>query len=174
MNNLGILIVAGLITRIIGFFNRIIMVRLIGEEGIGLYNMAIPTLFLVYTLSQIGLPTAIAKRVAEANVQNNQRQVKNILIVSLLLTGGLSLLFVVLIIVTAPYLAKYLLTDTRTVYPLIAMTPMIPITGLTSVLRGYFQGMQNMKPQSYAQILEQIVRIGTITFFFEFITPVWH
>lgn len=166
-----ILIVAGLITRIIGFFNRIIMVRLIGEEGIGLYNMAIPTLFLVYTLSQIGLPTAIAKRVAEANVQNNQRQVKNILIVSLLLTGGLSLLFVVLIIVTAPYLAKYLLTDTRTVYPLIAMTPMIPITGLTSVLRGYFQGMQNMKPQSYAQILEQIVRIGTITFFVNLLLP---
>lgn len=166
-----ILIVAGLITRIIGFFNRIIMVSLIGEEGIGLYNMAIPTLFLVYTLSQIGLPTAIAKRVAEANVQNNHQQVKSILIISLLLTGGLSMIFVALIIATAPYLAKYLLTDTRTIYPLIAMTPMIPITGLTSVLRGYFQGMQNMKPQSYAQVLEQIVRIATISFFVNLLLP---
>src|SRR5690554_357328 len=92
-----ILIGAGLVTRVIGFFNRILMVRLMGEEGIGLYNMAIPTLFLVFTLSQIGLPTAIAKRVAEANVKNNQKQVKSILITSLIITSLLSLFFVALI-----------------------------------------------------------------------------
>ena len=166
-----ILIGAGLVTRVIGFFNRILMVRLMGEEGIGLYNMAIPTLFLVFTLSQIGLPTAIAKRVAEANVKNNQKQVKSILITSLIITSLLSLFFVALILFTAPYIAKYLLTDTRTVYPLMAMTPMIPITGLTSVLRGYFQGLQNMKPQSYAQVIEQIVRTVTISFFVNLLIP---
>ena len=166
-----ILISAGLITRVIGFFNRIIMVRLIGDEGIGLYNMAIPTLFLMYTLSQIGLPTAISKRVAEANAKKNQKQINQILIMSLLITGVLSLLLVGLIILTAPLIAEYLLTDKRTLYPLIAMTPMIPITGFTSVLRGYFQGLQNMKPQSYAQVLEQIVRIATISFFVQWLLP---
>src|SRR5690625_5343477 len=69
------------------------------------------------------------------------------------------------------YIANYLLTDRRTLYPLLAMTPMIPITGLTSVLRGYFQGLQNMKPQSYAQVLEQIVRIATIHFFVNLLLP---
>ena len=166
-----ILIIAGLITRVIGFFNRIIMVRLIGEEGIGIYNMAIPTLFLMYTLSQIGLPIAISKRVAEAKAQNKPTQIKQILIVSLIITGLTSLLLVGIIIIAAPYIANYLLTDNRTLYPLLAMTPMIPITGLTSVLRGYFQGLQNMKPQSYAQVLEQIVRIATIHFFVNLLLP---
>src|SRR5699024_9236825 len=113
-----ILIGAGLITRLLGFFNRIMMARLMGEEGIGLYNMAIPTLFLMYTLSQIGLPIAISKRVAEADAQNNQQKIKKILIVSLGITGGLSLIFSGLMIVISPLISQYLLTDTRTLYPL--------------------------------------------------------
>lgn len=166
-----ILIVAGLISRLLGFFNRIIMARLMGEEGIGLYNMAIPTLFLVYTLSQVGLPIAISKRIAEANAQNDQHKIKKILIVSLSITGILSFMFVGLLIFISPFIAQYLLTDQRTLYPLLAMTPMIPITSFASVLRGYFQGFQNMKPQSYAQVLEQIVRLGTLTFFVKLLLP---
>lgn len=166
-----ILIGAGLITRLLGFFNRIIMARLMGEEGIGLYNMAVPTLFLMYTLSQVGLPIAISKRIAEANAQHDQQKIKKILIVSLTITGGLSFLFVGLMVFISPFIAQYLLMDKRTLYPLLAMTPMIPITSLTSVLRGYFQGLQNMKPQSYAQVIEQIVRIGTIAFFVKILLP---
>src|SRR5690606_42098993 len=62
-----ILIIAGMITRLLGFVNRIVIARLIGEEGVGLYMMALPSLFLMITLTQIGLPVAISKRVAEAN-----------------------------------------------------------------------------------------------------------
>src|SRR5699024_4548558 len=43
--------------------------------------------------------------------------------------------------------------------------------GCTAVLRGYFQGLQNMKPQSYAQVIEQIVRIGTISLFVHLLMP---
>ncbi len=60
-----------MITRFLGFINRIVMARIMGEEGIGLYNMALPTLFLMYTISQIGLPIAISKRVAEADARKD-------------------------------------------------------------------------------------------------------
>ena len=61
-----ILLFAGLITRILGFINRVLIARFIGEEGVGLYMMAYPTFILVVTLTQMGLPVAISKRVAEA------------------------------------------------------------------------------------------------------------
>ena len=48
-----ILIVASLITRILGFINRIVIARFIGEEGVGLYMMALPTLFLVINITQL-------------------------------------------------------------------------------------------------------------------------
>jgi len=166
-----ILIIAGMITRFLGFINRIVVARLIGEEGVGLYMMALPTLFLVITLTQVGLPVAIAKRVAEANAVNDQNRIKSILIISLLITSVTSVLLTIAMILGAPFIASHLLTDERTLYPILAISPIVPIVAISSVLRGYFQGKQNMKPQSYAQVIEQVVRIAFVFFFIKLLLP---
>ncbi|MFC2948460.1 stage V sporulation protein B [Virgibacillus sediminis] len=166
-----ILIAAGMITRFLGFINRIVVARLMGEEGVGLYMMALPTLFLVITLTQFGLPVAISKRVAEAEAVNDSVKVKKILLVSLLITSISSIFFTVGLILAAPFVASHLLTDQRTMYPLLAISPIVPIVAISSVLRGYFQGKQNMKPQSYAQVIEQIVRILCVAFFVNLLLP---
>ncbi|WP_085991804.1 stage V sporulation protein B [Oceanobacillus senegalensis] len=166
-----ILIFAGMITRFLGFINRIVVARLMGEEGVGLYMMALPTLFLVMTLTQLGLPVAISKRVAEADAIGDQAKVKRILIVSLVITSITSILFTIIMVIGAPFIATTLLTDERTLYPLIAISPIVPITAVSAVLRGYFQGKQNMKPQSFAQVIEQVVRITCVALFIKFLLP---
>ncbi|WP_019377833.1 stage V sporulation protein B [Virgibacillus halodenitrificans] len=166
-----ILIAAGMITRFLGFINRIVVARLMGEEGVGLYMMALPTFFLVLTLTQLGLPVAISKRVAEAEAKNNPQKIKQILVVSLIVTAISSILFTIGMILGAPFIATKLLTDSRTLYPLLAISPIIPIIAISSVLRGYFQGRQNMKPQSYSQVIEQIVRITCVAFFVKLLLP---
>ncbi|WP_096270689.1 stage V sporulation protein B [Paucisalibacillus globulus] len=166
-----ILILAGMITRFLGFINRLVVARLMGEEGIGLYMMALPTLFLVMTLTQLGLPVAISKRVAEADARNDRAKVKRILVVSIIITSISSIFFTVVMIFAAPFIATTLLTDDRTLLPLIAVSPIIPIVAVSSVLRGYFQGMQNMKPQSYSQVIEQIVRISCVALFVKLLLP---
>ena len=97
-----ILLAAGLITRVLGFINRIVVARVIGSEGVGLYMMAYPTLFLVITITQLGLPVAIAKFVAEANAVGDERRIKRILVVSLSVTLGLSLIFTPALMLLAP------------------------------------------------------------------------
>lgn len=154
-----ILLSAGFITRILGFINRIVIARLIGEEGVGLYMMAYPTFILVVTLTQLGLPVAISKRVAEAEAVGNVEKVKKILAISLLITVPLALFFTPLLLIGAPKIADMFFTDKRTMYPLIAIAPVIPIIAVSAVIRGYFQGKQNMKPAAYSQIVEQTVRI---------------
>ncbi|MBY7143279.1 stage V sporulation protein B [Virgibacillus sp. NKC19-3] len=166
-----ILILAGMITRFLGFINRLVVARLMGEEGVGLYMMAIPTLFLVMTLTQLGLPVAIAKRVAEAEAKNDQTKIKKILTVSLIITGISSVIFTVTMIFAAPFISTTLLTDDRTLYPLLAISPIVPIIAISSVLRGYFQGKQNMKPQSYSQVIEQVVRITCVAIFIKVLLP---
>lgn len=166
-----ILIIAGMITRFLGFINRIVVARLIGEEGMGLYMMALPTLFLIITLTQFGLPVAIAKRVAEADAVNDQLKIKKILVVSLVITFSISIILSIVTFFGAPTIAKTLLTDERTLYPLLVITPIIPIVAVSTVLRGYFQGKHNMKPQSYAQVIEQIVRIIFVYIFINLLLP---
>jgi stage V sporulation protein B len=159
-----ILIVAGLITRALGFVNRIVVARVIGEEGVGLYMMAMPTLVLAITITQMGLPVAISKLVAEAEAVGDRQKVKKILVVSLTITSILSVIFFPTMILLAPFLSRTLFTDPRTYYPLIAIAPVVPIIAVSSVLRGYFQGKQQMKPYAYSQLLEQIVRISLIAY----------
>lgn len=166
-----ILILAGMITRFLGFINRIVIARLMGEEGVGLYMMAIPTLILVITLTQLGLPIAISKRVAEADATGDQAKIKRILVVSLVITGISSIVFTTFVLIFAPIIAKTFLTDERTLYPLMAILPIVPIVAIVSVLRGYFQGKQNMKPQSYSLVLEQIVRISCVALFVKLLLP---
>ncbi|QKY69559.1 stage V sporulation protein B [Lentibacillus sp. CBA3610] len=166
-----ILIMAGMITRLLGFINRLVVARIMGEEGVGLYMMALPTLFLVITLTQLGLPVAISKRVSEAEAKNDKVKIKRILVVSLLTTGVLSIIFTIGMVMAAPFIATTLLTDERTMYPLIAISPIVPIIAISSVLKGYFQGRQNMKPQSFALVIEQMVRITFVAFFIKLLLP---
>ena len=166
-----ILIIAGMITRLLGFVNRIVLARLMGEEGVGLYMMAMPTLFLIISLTQIGLPIAISKRVAEADAQNDTYKIKQVITLSFIIITCTSIIFTLCMIFLAPFAANYLLTDERTLYPLLAISPVVPIIAYSSVIKGYFQGMQNMKPQSYAIVIEQVVRISAVFLLVFFLLP---
>ncbi|RBP94010.1 stage V sporulation protein B [Cytobacillus firmus] len=157
-----ILLAAGLVTRVLGFINRIVIARFIGEEGVGLYMMAFPTMILVVTITQLGLPVAISKNVAEAEAKGDTAKIKKILVVSLATTISLSIVFTPALILLAPLLSDTLFTDNRTQLPLMAIAPIVPIIAVSSVIRGYFQGRQNMKPAAYSQMIEQVVRISLI------------
>ncbi|KSU83797.1 stage V sporulation protein B [Fictibacillus enclensis] len=166
-----LLILAGLITRILGFINRIVVARVMGQEGVGLYMMAVPTMLLAITLTRMGLPVAISKLVAEADAKGDRKKIKKVLIVSLAITGVLSIIFTTAMMVAAPILSHYFFTDKRTFYPLIAIAPVVPIIAVSSVLRGYFQGLQNMRPSAYSQVIEQIVRITLVALLTSFFLP---
>lgn len=165
------LIFAGMVTRFLGFLNRIVLARIIGDEGIGLYMMALPTLFLMITLSQIGLPIAVAKLVAEAQMKNDVRKIKQIVILSLLIISCTSIFVMGIMAFTLPAITTHLLTDNRTFIPLLTICPIIPIIGIASIIKGYFQGMHNMRPQSNAIIIEQILRLATVYFFIQLTLP---
>ncbi|GAB7386513.1 stage V sporulation protein B [Bacillaceae bacterium] len=166
-----ILVAAGLVTKLMGFINRIVLSRIIGAEGMGLYQMAVPTLYLIITLTTFGLPVAISKMVAEAEAQRDTYRVKMILRLSLCIVAVLSVFFTLFILAGAPLLSRYLLTDPRAYYSLLAMTPIVPIVAVSSVLRGYFQGRQNMVPPAVSQVIEQTVRLFTVFFLARLLLP---
>lgn len=165
------LVAAGMTTRFLGFINRIVVARLMGEEGVGIYMMALPSLFLLLTLTQIGLPIAISKRVAEANAVADDKKIKQILALSILIITCTSIIFTIGMLFFTPIIANYFMTDVRTLYPLYAVCPVVPVVAFTSVIKGYFQGMQNMKPQSIAIIIEQIVRITAVYLLISWLLP---
>ncbi len=161
-----ILVIAGLITKILGMVNRVIVTRLLGEDGIGIYMLIAPTLMLLTTFASIGLPIAIPTLISRAN----ERQ-KKVLSVSLIIAMVSSLLVSILLFFIAKPLAIYLLKDERTYLPLISIGPLLFFVSLSTILKAYFQGEQNMFPSAISTLVEQIVRIVISILFINWSLP---
>ena len=55
-----ILTIAGLLVKVIGSVNRILLSRMLGGEGIGLYQLAYPIYLMMISVSSAGFPIAIS------------------------------------------------------------------------------------------------------------------
>ena len=166
-----ILVVAGLITRALGTIYRIVLSRYIGAEAIGLYQMAFPTLIMLITIVTAGLPIAVSKLVAEAEANKDEVKVKKILWFALFLVSLIAIMISFVFYFTIPLISRYLLTDERVALSLYAIVPIIPIISISSVLRGYFQGRQNMLPSALSTIIETIFRMISGIAFSLFLLP---
>jgi stage V sporulation protein B len=157
-----ILTVAAFITRILGFLNSIIMARYLGPEGIGLLMMAHPLVPMLITLTSLGLPVAISKLVAEAEAQGDSAKIKRILQVSLTLTVTISVILTLGTFLGAKSIASFILADQRAYYAMLAIIPIAPLVAISSVLKGYFRGKQNMTPLGVSDVIENVVHIVLI------------
>ena len=153
-----ILIIGGFLTKILGMIIKIIMTRIVGIEGTGLYMLIFPTFALFMTISQLGFPVAISKLVSE-DKHNNKNIVFSIIPFSLVL----NIILMLIIFLIAPILANDLLKDPRCYYPILAIGLVLPFDSLSSILRGYFFGKQKMIPHVVSNITEQITRLILIS-----------
>lgn len=149
-----ILMLGGLVTKLLGMFIRIIMARIVSDEGISLYMLIFPTFSLFMTISQMSFPTAISKLVSE-DKYNNKRIVFSIIPVSLIL----NIVLMLIILLMAPFIANNLLNDSRCYYPILCIALVLPFDSISSILRGYFFGKQKMIPHVLSNILEQVIRL---------------
>ncbi|MGI6187814.1 MAG: oligosaccharide flippase family protein, partial [Brevibacillus sp.] len=121
-----ILIIAGGVTKVLGFANRIVLSRLIGAEGMGLYQMVVPLLYFLITVTTFGLPVAIAKQVAETEAAQDSRQSRRFLLLALGVAGGISLILCALLLVLSGRISQMLFADARADIVLLAAVPVIP------------------------------------------------
>ncbi|WP_336765268.1 stage V sporulation protein B [Paenibacillus sp. USHLN196] len=166
-----ILLAAGIINRILGFIPRIALPRIIGAEGVGIYQLSYPFFIVLVTLITGGIPLAVAKLVAEADTGANRYSPQRILQISLSFTLTLGVVFMFLCIIFAPWVTKYVLTDERVYHTFVSMSPMIAIIAVSAVYRGYFQGKQNMMPTAISSIVETIIRIICVIWFAWLLLP---
>ena len=157
-----ILSAAGILSKVLGAVYRIPLARLVGQEGIGIYQMAYPFYMVILALSSAGIPLAISKLVSERDVHGDRQGINRIITTSLKILMSLGMLFALLLFFGAEFVAENILKEPRAIWSLRAITPAIFFTSAMATLRGYFQGFQNMTPTALTQITEQIFRVGTV------------
>ena len=155
-----ILTVAGVIVKLIGSVNRILLSRLLGGEGIGLYQMAYPIYLLALSVSSAGIPVAISIIVAEKVALSDFRGANRVFRISLGLLILTGVTFTFLLYFGAGWLIEHqFIRDPRAYYAIAALAPAILFVTVLSSYRGYFQGLQMMTPTAVSQIFEQLLRV---------------
>ena len=159
-----ILMIGGLFTKLLGFVIKILYTRMIGEEGIALFMLVMPTYSLLLTIANLALPIAISKLVAEEQTSN-----KRIVFSSVFIMMILNIILIVLVFSTSDFIAIKLLQNPSCKDLLHAMALTLPFVSLSAILKGYFFGKQKMVPHTVSNILEQVVRLILIVIFIPFL-----
>ena len=149
-----LLMIGGLITKIISMLIKIVLARLIGPEGMGIYMLVSPTFTLLIALAQLGFPVAISKLVAEEK-GNNKNLVFSVIPISLLL----NIIIIIILFFSSGYISTNLLNEPRSYYALICIGLVLPFISISSILRGYFFGKQKMFPHVLSNITEDVIRL---------------
>ncbi|MGP1569761.1 MAG: putative polysaccharide biosynthesis protein [Eubacteriales bacterium] len=154
----AILGAAGIVIKILGAFFRIPLSNLIGDTGMGYYQTAYPVYVLFLMISTAGIPIAISKMVSERIALGNYGQAHKVFKLSfmlLLITGVSST--VICSVFARPIVN--LLENPNAYYAMLAIAPALLFVPIQAAYRGYFQGMQDMKPTAVSQVVEQTFRV---------------
>jgi stage V sporulation protein B len=167
----AILTAAGLAARVMGFGYRVILTRIIGAEGMGLYQMAYPIYTILLVVSRSGIPVALAKLIADKIAADKKKEAYKIFKVARKMSFVVGLLISLIMALSAKPLISMLSLDPRSYYAVLAISPAIFIVSIMASYRGFFQGLQDMVPTAKSQILEQFVRMITMIGLVVFLVP---
>lgn len=167
-----ILTISSIVVKIIGALNWVILSRVIGGEGIGLYQMGFPIYLMAITVSSAGIPVAISIVTAEKLARKDYFGAQRVFHVTLRLLLCTGLFFSLCVFFGARVLIDaHWIRDPRSYYSIIALAPAVFFVAILSSFRGYFQGWQIMTPTACSEVTEQSVRVVTMLAFSYLLLP---
>lgn len=164
ISNALILMFSGLIVRLLGFIYRIYISNLLGSEGMGIFQLISPVYSLIILTLTSGVSTSMSKMIAGEAVRRNYVNIRRITVIALIAVFSAGVGISIIILLNVGYIVNTLLKEVRTYYSILLLIPCIPIIALSSTLKGYFYGTQNVVPTALSQIAEQGLRISLLLF----------
>lgn len=160
MVNVMIILFSQIAVKILGLVYRMVITNIngFGDQGNGYYNAGFQVYTLLLAISSVGIPNAISKMTSERTALGDYKGAHKIFRSALVLFGAVGIVCSVLLFLSSGVIASSVIKMDRAKYVLMALSPSIFFVCISSVIRGYFTGMNNMKATSSSQIIEQIFK----------------
>ena len=150
VKNASFLMVAALISKIIGMIYKSPLSSLLGRESFACFQFAQNVYFILLMIASFSIPQAVSKimseRIAFKRYRDAQRVFKGALLYAVIAGGIVALICVF----GASVLVPDSVANARLALQMLA--PTIFISGILGVFRGYFQAYRNMMPLSLIHI----------------------
>ncbi|MDR1136361.1 MAG: polysaccharide biosynthesis protein [Clostridiales Family XIII bacterium] len=155
-----ILAAAGVIIKALGAVFRIPLGNMISDLGMGYYQTAYTIYVMFLVLSNSGLPVAISRMVSERVAIGNYDGAHRVFRLSFILLFIIGFTSFYMCFFQTEFLLGFFSNMGASVFAVRAIAPALLIVPLMAAFRGYFQGMQNMRPTANSQVSEQFFRVA--------------
>lgn len=160
INGAVVLGAAGIMIKILGALFKIPLGNMIKSEGMGYYSTSYPLYVALLVILTAGFPTGISKLVSEEAAKGNYSNVKKIFAISVKLLLGVGALVSGMLYWNADFIVSDIFKNPNALMSLKAIAPALFFVSLMSAFKGYYQGLEEMKPTAMSQIVEQLFRVG--------------
>lgn len=160
MINVSIVMFSQIAVKLLGMVYRVVITnfRGFGDLGNGYLNVGFQVYTLLLAISSIGIPNAVSKLTSERIALEDYAGAHRIFRAAMLLFTIVGASASALLYFGAGFISKYIVHLDDTKYVLMCLAPSVLFVCLSSVIRGYFVGMENMKATSTSQVLEQFFK----------------
>lgn len=158
----AILGAAAFISKLLGVFYRIPYQNMTGDEGLYIYQQVYPLYSTLLVLATAGFPIAVSKLVSERLALGDTYGAKRVFRLSSTVLTATGVFFFCVLFFGAETIAAWMGNPEMLTLPIKSVSFALLIVPTMSVMRGYFQGHQNMVPTAVSQVTEQFVRVFTI------------
>ena len=167
MSNVTVILVSQILVKLFGAVYKMVITNVdsFGNEGLGYYNVGFQIYTLLLAISSVGIPNAISKMTSERIALDDYKGAHKIFKTALTLFSVIGLATTFILFFGSNIFARYVIHIEGSQYVMRALAPSLFFVCVSSVIRGYFTGMKNMKATSNSQILEQIFKC-TLTIVF--------
>lgn len=160
--------IASLIVKIIGAVFKIPLINLIGDGGMGYFNVAYQIYTFMFIVATAGFPIAISKMVAESMARDDEVDAKRVFQTAFYFLTIIGIVGSLILFMFADNLAAAVgIPDAA--LGIKAISPAVFFVAMASTLRGYFQGRQNMYPTAFSEVIESagkmVIGLLLATFF---------
>ena len=151
---------AQIVIKVLGLIYRLVITNIpyFGDAGNGLYSAGYQIYTLLLAIASIGVPSAISKLVSERIAVGKHREAHEIFKTALLLFGIIGFIGSSILFFGAKYIATSMIGNPDVEGIMVALAPAVFFVAISAVIRGYFNGMYNMKVASNSQMLEQLFK----------------
>ena len=155
-----ILMIAQVFVKILGLVYKLYLTNRegFGDKGNAIYSSGFQIYALLLTLSSMGVPNAISKLVSERVAVGDHKGAHRIFKISFVTFGFIGFLCSAILFCGAGYIANRILQIPEAELTLVALSPSIFFVALSAVIKGYFNGREDVEVTAKSQTLEQVFK----------------
>ena len=158
----AILTITGIVTRFMGFFYRIYLSRTFGGEGVGIYQLVFPVFTFCHAAASAGIETALSRAVARKKAEHKISECQVLFWISVSISMTVSVILLIFVQRYAESIALNLLHEPRCSEMLIILSYALPLSSIHGCICGYYYGLKETQIPASSQLIEQVVRIGSV------------